>query len=99
MYQRLTLHRDVLSFHYKNKSNKQNYIALSYICFINYIIFESRFFYNCFPSQPLIGAKNRIVNVLNKNSQQIPIFMVIQLLVVLLDSDLINGVLVFIIIL
>lgn len=54
------------------------------------MVFKSGFFYNYFLFQLSIYAKNRIMDTSNKKNQQILIFIIIQLLIVLSDLDLID---------
>lgn len=55
--------------------------------------FVSGFFYNRFSFQPSVNTKDMIMDLLSKNSQQIPISIIIHLLVALSDLDLIDIIL------
>lgn len=88
------MRRVVLSFHRKDDSTGQSYVALSRVRSIDHVAFESGFSYDRFPSQPSVGANDRIADASNRDSPQIPISMATQSSVALSDSDLIDAALV-----
>lgn len=71
--QGLTLRRVVLNFYRKDDSTGQSDVALSRVRSIDHVAFESGFSYDRFPSQLSVGAKDRIVDATNRDSQQISI--------------------------
>lgn len=58
----------MLSFHHKDNSTGQSYIALSRIYSIDYVAFKSVFSYDRFPSQLSAGIKDRIADTSNRKN-------------------------------